>query len=133
MNAEFIDMLRQKCSALKGDPRHTTFVMLNEIRDDVLEVFPDTIITTVPLSVQVADLMKSTWQLIGSRLVNGIECAEFMLLAPCIMRVAVLGTDFCVDGEYIMYRSYQFEAQEELPDNEEHPEPTVLIRQGIQV
>ena len=126
MNAEYIDMLRQKCSAIDGDPSHTTFTTMEEIRDDILAALPDTIITTIPLSVVISMLMKEYCQVIGSRMVAGIEAAEFMLLAPFVMRIAVLGTDFCVDGEYIMYRSHEFEG------DEERPEPTVLVRQGIQ-
>lgn len=127
LNAEYIDVLRQACNSLYGDIEHTKFITMDDIRDDILFAFPDTIITTVPLSVVVTELMKEKCQLVGTRKVNNIECAEFMMLAPFVMRVAVLGTDFCVDGEYIMFRASDFEPQEE-----DRPAPTVLVRQGIQ-
>lgn len=122
MNAEYIESLRNATMVVRGDPDHTKFVTDEDIRSDVLECIPDTIITTVKLSVVVTDLLKERWIVTGTRQVQGIECAEFMMLAPFAMRVAVLGTNFCPQGEYIMFRSR----------TEETGPQDILLRRGIQ-
>ena len=119
---EYIESLRQNAEKVKGDLEHTTFTSTDEIRDDVLECIPDTIITTIKLSAVITDLLKEKWQLIDTRPIQNIECAEFMMMAPFALRVAVLGTNFCPAGEYIMFRA---------GDGESSPE-SVLVRQGIQ-
>jgi len=119
---EYIESLRQNAEKVKGDVEHTTFTTPEEIRNDVLECIPDTIITTIKLSAVVTDLLKEKWRLIGTRPIQDIECAEFMMMAPFALRVAVLGTNFCPAGEYIMFRE----------GNEESGPGSVLVRQGIQ-
>ena len=122
LDAEFIDGLRQAATIVEGDVDHSKFIETPVLRSDILKCIPDTIITTVDLSVAVTDLMDNIWHLVGTRLVNGINCAEFMVLAPFALRIAVLGTNFCPVGEYIMFR-----------ESEEDPNPgPVLVRQGIQ-
>jgi hypothetical protein len=122
IDEEYIDELRKSAEYLEGDLAHTRFVTMEDIRADILTCLPDTIITTVKLSVVMTDLMKEAWELARTRVVNEIECAEFMMLAPFVLRIAILGTDYCYDGEYIMFR-----------DEDEGAEQTsVLVRQGIQ-
>ena len=130
LNVEYIDMLREDSTIVQGDVDHTTITTMEELRGDILVALPDTIITTVKLSVVIADLLDESCHLVGTREVSGIECIQFITLAPFALRIAILGTDFCVDGEYIMFREYDFVVERE--DDSERPEPVVLVRQGIQ-
>ncbi len=122
LNSEFIEKLRQASTILVGEVEHTAPVKEEDIRADILKCIPDTIIATVDISVRLADLMEDIWHLTGTRMVNDIECAEFMVLAPFVLRIALLGTNLCGLGEYVMFRE-GFESEDIAP---------VLLRQGIQ-
>jgi len=127
LNTEYIEKLREGVSLVRGDLKNKRFIQMKDMKADVVDCLPDTIITTITLSEIMAKLLKESCHLVGTRLVSDIECAEFMTLAPFALRIALLGTNYCPEGEYIMFRE-----PVEQEDGEEPVTSTVLVRQGIQ-
>jgi len=119
LSLEYIEELLNMASFGEGDPKHTKPIHIENIRADLQASGADVLITTEKISVQITDLLYPI-SLFTTREIQGVECAEFSVLAPRVRRVAVIGTELCPHGCYIML-------------TEEKPEENIILwRAGIQ-